>query len=298
MGNGKSATEHDVDNEWQIFEKSEIVIVNICGATSSGKSTLADRLAQEMNSPILPISQDHFFREDLPLFLWKNYKWRNYECRQSVDFDKFRNLIEETITLLKGLRNRKMVSSLQDLGYIDWNPSFDVNKTRIVDVDGQSVPLLFIFIEGFLSCSEQSILNDLVDVNIFLNAPKQACMERRCKRDQQVDFSEAPPSFIDWFSELVWPFYLCYRTMQVRNVISCNKPFLVLDVLDGQEQPRSDLCENVQKFIGNLDYKCLKTKCDTQQFVTQLPEWYDLKQCELYVTMELEEEKRLFSHHL
>ncbi|KAL9646526.1 hypothetical protein ABK040_006520 [Willaertia magna] len=206
---------------------TDIITINICGATCSGKSTLAKYLCKYLNSPIIPINQDQFFNiSKLPIYISENLKCRNWETVEGMNFLEFKNFIIEMKNFnLEEFKNKKV----------------------------------YIIVEGFLSSYDFEIVNNLFDINIFLNATKEVCMNRRCQRDYHGNVNNCKnKEFKTWFEEIVWPYYECYRRKQLQNIIDSKKPFYFCkDCLDEKKE------EEIVNFIVNVN------TCNND-----LPDWY------------------------
>ncbi|KAL9646493.1 hypothetical protein ABK040_006487 [Willaertia magna] len=175
---------------------TDIITINICGATCSGKSTLAK-------------------------YLWgilKSIKTK------SEFYGKLKQYISKDFNL-EEFKNKKV----------------------------------YIIVEGFLSSYDFEIVNNLFDINIFLNATKEVCMNRRCQRDYHGNVNNCKnKEFKTWFEEIVWPYYECYRRKQLQNIIDSKKPFYFCkDCLDEKKE------EEIVNFIVNVN------TCNND-----LPDWY------------------------
>jgi len=279
------------------LENSLILTINCCGASASGKTTLSKTLAQDFNSPLLPIGIDSFFvpHETIPTFKFNNnqYWWPNYEIPTSIDYQQFHSSIKQAKKILESvsITTPKLIEGMKG---VKWNEKFDPTKVLHVNHGGEVRPLIFLFVEGYLSCHDAKIMQEY-DVNIFLNATHELCLKRRCYRDHNIDIAQYPKSFIDWFDNLVWPFYLCYRTRQLRHVVQCRRPFLIL-------QSNND-CPNMLPQAKLFIYELVHNKeCFSQQFDysrngIKFPEWFSVQYMEQYEQCEKEEELRLLKFH-
>ncbi|RNE96175.1 hypothetical protein TraAM80_09933 [Trypanosoma rangeli] len=60
-----------------------VVAIGVSGCSASGKTTLANRLVELLNSPLRPISLDDFFDEDMCEMLGT---WEDPRCMRSRDY--------------------------------------------------------------------------------------------------------------------------------------------------------------------------------------------------------------------
>ncbi|KAG2378035.1 hypothetical protein C9374_008657 [Naegleria lovaniensis] len=289
----------------------EVCIVNINGATCSGKSTLAEYLCQRFNSPIGPIGQDHFITNNIPIF--KKHilhddqnvqlsdtksmfrEWPNYECEQSINFVRFEQVIKTAREIILSQHHdlEQMKRQFMELGYTFWNENFDPSQTLMIS----NKKVYLIVVEGFLSCCSFNLMCNLFDINIYLNASKDLCLKRRSWRDQNKELSQVSKEFISWFNELVWPFHQLYRTRQLSNIIKSGRPFLCLNSKDDIEELQGTneekLIDKVSSFINDL----LMNRGESLSLMHhELPDWFDLNTN--YEESEKELEQFLFSHHI
>eukprot|EP01126_Amoeba_proteus_P006276 TRINITY_DN1218_c0_g2_i19.p3 TRINITY_DN1218_c0_g2~~TRINITY_DN1218_c0_g2_i19.p3 ORF type:complete len:114 (+),score=14.51 TRINITY_DN1218_c0_g2_i19:1922-2263(+) len=75
--------------------KRRVVVVGIAGASGSGKSSLANHLADFFESPVIPISGDWFFdKKKMPKGLDGHLNW---ETPEGIDWESF----SENLTRVK-----------------------------------------------------------------------------------------------------------------------------------------------------------------------------------------------------
>ncbi|ELR11212.1 Nicotinamide riboside kinase 1 family protein [Acanthamoeba castellanii str. Neff] len=145
-----------------------VLTIGICGATSSGKSTLVKRLVKHFNIASY-VRFDNFWKSynELP----REQGYVHGECPEALRMDEF-------VAYLRAAQHRSEE---------DWTET--------------SEP--FIFVDGFLLFCDVKYL-PLYDIKIFINVSKEKCKERRFGRDPGTseDYFERIiwPSYCQWNS--------------------------------------------------------------------------------------------------
>lgn len=136
-------------------------LILVAGISCSGKTTLSQRLSEELDA--LHLSMDDYYRSFDSLTL---------EEKKQIDFDTPEAIEHELLghhlsALKAGLPIDKPIYDAA--GYAR------VGKTRVQ-------PTRFVVVEGLFSLYWQEVLG-LADLKIFVDTPGEVCLERRLFRD-------------------------------------------------------------------------------------------------------------------
>ena len=143
------------------------IIIGIAGGTGSGKTTLAERIIEELNEPnIFIIKQDAYY---------KSYSALSFDERRNINFDHPDAF--DTALLMKHLKNLKNDVPI-DLPQYDFTTH--LRKKETIPISPHKV----IMLEGIL-IFENKELRDLLDIKIFVDTDADVRILRRIKRDIQ-----------------------------------------------------------------------------------------------------------------
>ncbi|MBC8382789.1 MAG: uridine kinase [Candidatus Cloacimonetes bacterium] len=143
------------------------IIIGIAGGTGSGKTTLAERIIEELNEPnIFIIKQDAYY---------KSYSALSFDERKNINFDHPNAF--DTVLLMKHLKNLKNDVPI-DLPQYDFTTH--LRKKETIPISPHKV----IMLEGIL-IFENKELRDLLDIKIFVDTDADVRILRRIKRDIQ-----------------------------------------------------------------------------------------------------------------
>ena len=138
----------------------------IAGASGSGKSSLAQKLQQRLESTVKVslLSEDAYYRQQSGLTL-KQRNETNYDHPESID--------EEL--LVKQLSDLKAGRSV-DVPIYDYNQHDRSEQTEVLE------PCDLLLVEGILLLHRVTV-RALADLSIFVDVPEEICLERRISRD-------------------------------------------------------------------------------------------------------------------
>ena len=143
------------------------IIIGIAGGTGSGKTTLAERIIEELNEPnIFIIKQDAYY---------KSYSALSFDERRNINFDHPDAF--DTALLMKHLKNLKNDVPI-DLPQYDFTTH--LRKKETIPISPHKV----IMLEGIL-IFENKELRNLLDIKIFVDTDADVRILRRIKRDIQ-----------------------------------------------------------------------------------------------------------------
>jgi len=144
---------------------SKNIIIGIAGGTGSGKTTLAERIIEELNEPnVIIIKQDAYY---------KSHDELSFEQRKNINFDHPDAF--DTNLLMKHLENLKNDVPVN-------MPQYDfanhLRKKQTIPISPHKV----IMLEGIL-VFENKKLRNLLDIKIFVDTDADVRILRRIKRD-------------------------------------------------------------------------------------------------------------------
>lgn len=141
------------------------IIIGIGGGTGSGKTTLAERIIQELNEPnVLIMKQDAYYKSHIGL---------SFDERKNINFDHPDAF--DTQLLMRQLSNLKNDVPVE-------MPQYDfathLRKKESIPISPHKV----IMLEGIL-VFENKELRNLLDIKIFVDTDADVRILRRIKRD-------------------------------------------------------------------------------------------------------------------
>ena len=142
-----------------------MLIIGIAGGTGSGKTTVVNKIVQELpTDEVCVISQDSYYNatDNLP-----------YDERSKINFDHPRAIDFDLI--IKHLKELKAGKTIDQpvYSFVSHNRTSDVIKTH---------PRKVIIVEGILIFNNEE-LRDLFDIKIFVHADTDERLIRRVRRD-------------------------------------------------------------------------------------------------------------------
>jgi uridine kinase len=142
-----------------------MLIIGIAGGTGSGKTTVVQKIIQELpTDEICVISQDSYYKDTSNL---------NYSQRSKINFDHPRAIdFELIIEHLKALKEGRTIEQ-PVYSFVTHNRTKDVIKTH---------PRKVIIVEGILIFNNEELRN-LFDIKIFVHADADERLIRRIRRD-------------------------------------------------------------------------------------------------------------------
>ena len=143
---------------------SEPIFICIAGASGSGKTTVAERVAAPFGDDVVIISQDSYYKKQDHL---------RHEERAQTNFDHPDSL--EFSLLAKHLQELKKGKAIDC-------PIYDFVLHTRSDETTHIEPKKVIIVEGILLLAMPE-LRDLFDVKIYIDTDKDVCFIRRVKRD-------------------------------------------------------------------------------------------------------------------
>ena len=168
--------------------KSKTYIIGIAGASGSGKTTVAAKLAEKFSKEdVLLISQDAYYK-DLSNLSIEEKTQQNFDHPDSLDF----KLIKQHIVKLKN--GQKIEQPI-------YNFNTHCRENSTVNLKPKSI----LIIEGTLLFSQQDLITEF-DNTIFIKLDQNTCFKRRLKRDL-AERGRTKEEVIEQYKSTVQPMY-------------------------------------------------------------------------------------------
>ena len=165
------------------------IIIGIAGGTGSGKTTLAERIIEELNEPnVLIIKQDAYY---------KSHSELSFDERKKINFDHPDAF--DTSLLIKHLNNLK---NNVPINLPQYDFTTHLRKKETIPTSPHKV----IMLEGIL-IFENKELRNLLDIKIFVDTDADVRILRRIKRDIQ-DRGRTFKSVYNQYMNTVRPMHL------------------------------------------------------------------------------------------
>ena len=169
--------------------KNNTSIIGIAGPSASGKSLLANTIADELGSDqVVVISEDSYYH-DLSHLTMGDRAEANFDHPESLDHNF---LIQQ----LKELQQGKII----EVPVYDHSLHIRTQKTKQI---GQHT---IIVLEGILLFIDPA-LRELMDIRVFMGTALDTCLLRRLKRDI-VERGRTIDSVIEQYEKTVRPMFM------------------------------------------------------------------------------------------
>ena len=164
-----------------------MLIIGICGASGSGKSTMAKALAQKLEKRCIYIKQDSYYK-DHPDMTFEERERINYDEPDAFEHDALRD------DLLRLRRGERITEK-----------DYDYSQHRRCDPGHIIEPADVVLIEGIHVFYDPEV-RDLLDFKIYIQVDPDVCLLRRVKRDIR-DRGRSIESVYRQYLETVKPMY-------------------------------------------------------------------------------------------
>jgi uridine kinase len=145
-----------------VLEKP-VFIIGLAGASGSGKSTVAKRVANRLNGHVVSMENYSVTMKDLP---FEERAKQNYDAPHAIDVTLLENHIKDYAA------GRAIEAPICDFA----------NHLRVGDRSEQIPASSLLIVEGILALHFAQ-LRQHFDLSIFLDAPEKVCFHRRKVRD-------------------------------------------------------------------------------------------------------------------
>lgn len=187
-----------------------MLIIGICGASGSGKSTMAKALCQRIEKSCIYIKEDSYYK-DHPELAFEQRERINYDEPEAFEHDALR---DDLIRLRAG---QNIIAKEYDYTqHRRCDPGIVIEPTDVVIIEG-----IHVFYD--------SEVRDLMDFKVYIQVDPDVCVLRRVKRDIR-DRGRSVESIYRQYLESVKPMYEKY----IRNYVE----FADLIVTRGGKNPR------------------------------------------------------------
>lgn len=172
---------------------TDTMIIGIAGATSSGKTLLANTIVNELvkelgKGQVASISEDSYYKDHSGLPIEELAKL-NYDHPNSLEHD----------LLCENLRDLKLGKTVNIPTY-DFATHSRLKETREI------IPHKIVVLEGILVFAVPE-LRDLFDIKIYMDTALDICLLRRVQRDI-VERGRTLTSVLEQYQKTVRPMYL------------------------------------------------------------------------------------------
>lgn len=185
-----------------------VFFIGIGGASCSGKSTLAQRLAAGLNSPLNPVPLDGYFE---PSRMPRHPKFGlNWETPAGVDFPK---LLQDLHLIEKTMSSTEVVPSSLVIKANPGRGGGNMIRKGMANRRLEPGAPVIVVVEGFLLFHETDV-SAMFDCTLWVQADCATCCARRHRRDEP---GTATAKYQEWFEGLVWSHYEMYQARQLSN---------------------------------------------------------------------------------
>ncbi len=142
-----------------------MLVIGIAGGTGSGKTTVVNKILQELkDQEIAILSQDAYYRDNSHLAFSEREKI-NYDHPRSIDFQ----------LLIHHLRELKKGNSIEQ-------PVYSYTKHTRLDRYTTIFPKDVVIVEGILVFTDKELLDEF-DIKVFVHTDPDERLIRRIRRD-------------------------------------------------------------------------------------------------------------------
>jgi uridine kinase len=165
------------------------MIIGICGGTGSGKTTVASKILETIDSnSVALLQQDHYYKELAHLPVEERAR-QNFDHPDSIDTDLF-------VEHLRRLKNGQHIE----------RPVYDFTIHTRSKHTVRVEPKLVVIVEGILIFDHKP-LRDLMDIKIFVDTDPDLRFIRRLSRDI-TERARTVESVINQYLSTVRPMHL------------------------------------------------------------------------------------------
>lgn len=183
-------------NNKQIMSNKKVLVLGICGATCSGKTTTAQELHKLLPNSRVFGQDEYYFDVEDPRHTWiPELNHINFDIVSSLDMarmlDEIKQNIEQELTLIKAPEKITIWDRI-----VCFSNLMHQNIVKIKE-SGCHV----VIIEGFCILNYKP-LADICDLKYYFTLDYEECFKRRLKRVYE------PPDCPGYFEKCAWPEHL------------------------------------------------------------------------------------------
>lgn len=219
------------------------LVVTLCGATCSGKSTLANLLQKTLQHSSKFHQDDYYHSEDYQYHIpVPELNHINWELETAFDNRALARGIENKLAELKEFQPKIVKSEL--VSAIQLLDAFPETRTELFTECQELLKTLslppVVILEGITTLNNSS-LRQLSDLKIFIGLDHETCVQRRLLR------SYDPPDPPNYFEKIVWPTYLLNKKDVIKN---CSDDLLELNGSDSIEKNYLIILKSILKELS------------------------------------------------
>ncbi len=172
-----------------LLKQKDMLILGIAGGTGSGKTTVAQKLAESLpKGTVALIPEDAYYKRAPKGMTLEELKKMNYDHPDAFDWD----LLVEHIDML-----RKGVAIEQ--------PTYSVLTCDRGEETVHVEPAMVIIVEGIMALHDKR-LRDLMDLKVYVDTPSDERLIRLLNRDV-VERGRTPQIIIDRYQQTLKPMH-------------------------------------------------------------------------------------------
>jgi uridine kinase len=180
------------------MERSEPLVIGICGGTGSGKTTITRRIIDTLSeSSVVILQQDNYY---------KDYPGLSFEERTQVNFDHPNSM--DTALLAEHVRLLRAGKPIE-------RPTYDFPNFRRLAGTVRIEPRTAIIVEGIL-IFEHKPLCELMDIKIFVDTDADLRFIRRMVRDIR-ERGRTTDMVVEQYMKTVRPMHMEFVEPSKRN---------------------------------------------------------------------------------
>ncbi len=172
----------------RLWDPDPPLFIGVAGGTGSGKTTIAEAVAERLDGKVALIPHDAYYRDRRDL---------SYEERTQVNYDHPSSL--ESELLIQNL------DALKSGGVIE-RPVYDFTEHLRSEETVRVMPAPVVVVEGILVLADPD-LRSILDLKIFVDTDPDIRLARRLERDIE-ERGRTVPSVMTQYFETVRPMHL------------------------------------------------------------------------------------------
>ncbi|KAI8083287.1 P-loop containing nucleoside triphosphate hydrolase protein [Gilbertella persicaria] len=188
---------------------------HLSGPSCSGKTT-ATRILRQVLKKSVVVYQDDFYKPEEQVPIHQESQLKNWDCPESVDFDKFAAMIQHVRThqgqLPKGYDSNEELNVHDGSSHVSSETMDHIKHLLAPFVDD-----VFVFVDGFMLYWDAKVASQL-DCKFDFSSDYQVLKSRR---EQRQGYHTLEGYWVDppgYFDRVVWPEYLRLHQHEAKDV--------------------------------------------------------------------------------